>query len=124
MDNWNLFAILISVILIVALILLYKNRIIDSDILTGLSSMIKQLPEIDGGSIFGAILKYSSIAVLTVEQKVKNGEIEKDNASRKTAAMKIVESAAKLDNIPFGEKESEIASDCIEAEVQKLPRNQ
>ena len=61
--------------------------------------------------------------MLTVEQLVKTGVINRDDESRKMKAMSIVETAAKVDQLDFGSDEEEIASACIEAEVSQLPRN-
>jgi len=124
MDGSTIIAIVVSIALAIALILLYKRQAIDGETLSGTAEMIQQLPIQDVNGIFGIILKYAATAVLTVEQLVKTGKISKDDASRKDTAMNIVQSAAAVDNVPFGAAESEIASYCIEAEVQKLPRNQ
>ena len=117
-------AIVLGVLLVIALLLLYKKRMIDGEVLSGTAEMIQQIPIPEGNSIFSLILKYCATAVLTVEQMVKVGKVNKDDTSRKQAAMDIVKTAAKVDNIPFGEEEEKIADAGIEAEVNQLPRNQ
>ena len=74
--------------------------------------------------MFSQILEYSKTAVLTVQQLVKTGIINKDNEARKKAAMDIVEAAAKVDGLEYTEAEREVASACIEAEVAQLPKEQ
>ena len=85
---------------------------------------VKDMPVTMGSGLFGKIYEYSRAAVLTVEQLVKTGQIAKEDQARKDKAMEIVEQAAKVDEVPFGAAESEMASLCIEAAVQQLPRNQ
>ena len=121
----SMIAVVLALISGVALIVLYKRQVIDSELIEGTASLMKEieLPELPVDSVFGKILEYAKTAVLTVEQLVKTGVINRDDESRKMKAMSIVETAAKVDQLDFGSDEEEIASACIEAEVSQLPRN-
>ena len=116
----ELLAIIFGIALVVCLIVLYKRKIIDGELLSGAAEMIHQIEIPEDGSIFSQFVKYAATAVLTVEQMVKNGQINRDNESRKSAAMEIVKTAAEVDNIPYMEAEEKLASACIEAEVHKM----
>lgn len=117
-------AFVVALVLAVALILLYKRKIVDGELIEGASAVISGLPAPEGKGLFSLILQYASTAVQTVEQLVKSGQIAPDDVSRKNKAMEVVANAARVDEIPYGVKEATLASDCIEAEVLKLPRNQ
>lgn len=119
-----LIALAVAVLVGFALLLLYMKKVIKKDTLEQIVETVQAMPVTMGSGLFGKIYEYSRAAVLTVEQLVKTGQIKKDNEVRKDAAMHIVEQAAKVDEVPFGAAESEIASLCIEAAVQQLPRNQ
>ena len=118
----SIIAVVLALIVGVALIILYKRRVIDGELIEGTASLMHEI-EIPADSAFGKILEYAKTAVLTVEQLVKTGVINRDDESRKTKAMEIVETAAKVDQLEYGNDEKEIASACIEAEVSQLPRN-
>lgn len=120
----GIIAIVFSLVVGIALIVLYKKKIVDGELIEGASALLHQIEIPESGSVFSMILKYSKTAVMTVEQLVKNGIINKDDESRKSTAMKIVETAADVDGVPYGAAEMEIASACIEATVAELPRNQ
>lgn len=126
MDNntMTIIALVVAVLLGFVLLVLYMKKVIRKDTLEQIVETVKDMPVTMGSGLFGKIYEYSRAAVLTVEQLVKTGQIKKDNEVRKDAAMHIVEQAAKVDEVPFGAAESEIASLCIEAAVQQLPRNQ
>lgn len=119
-----LIAVTIAVGIAVCLIVLYKKRVIDAEVISGISSVFQGLPVTEGKGVFGMIREYAQTAVKTVEQLVKIGAISRDDATRKDKAMQIVAEAARVDDVPFGASEQEVASACIEAEVQMLPRNQ
>ena len=106
----------------IGMFVMYKKRLIDKEMIEGVAALLRDI-EIPVGSVFSMILEYAKTAVLTVEQLVKTGIINKDDESRKKAAMDIVEAAAKADGIEYTKAEEEVASACIEAEVAKLPRN-
>lgn len=118
----SIIAFMVALFVGIAMIILYKRRVIDEEIISGANQVLGNLPA--GTGVFGAIANYAKIAVHTVEQLVKTGQISKDSTTRKDAAMAIVENAAMVDEVPFGAAEQEAASACIEAEVQLLPRNQ
>lgn len=118
----SLIAFAASVALAVALIVLYKKRVIDEDAISGASKVLEGIAV--SGGLFETIRQYAETAVKTVEQMVKTGAIDRDDAMRKSAAMNIVRNAAEVDGIKMGAAEILAASDCIEAEVQNLPRNQ
>lgn len=124
MDNVSMIALVVALIVGVCLIVLVRKGFVQGETLSGVADLFQALPVTMGSGLFGKILEYSQTAVLTVEQLVKTGQIQKDNQARKDAAMQMVEQAAKVDEVPFGAAESEIASLCIEASVQQLPRNQ
>lgn len=119
-----LIAVVIAMALAIALIVLYKRRVIDADVIQGISGVFQTLPVTEGKGVFGMIREYAQTAVQTVEQLVKIGAISRDDATRKDKAMDIVAQAARIDEVPFGTAEQDMASYCIEAEVQQLPRNQ
>lgn len=117
-------ALVVALIVSIAMIIMYQRKIIRADTISGVSEIFQSLPVTMGSGLFGKIWEYSKTAVLTVEQLVKTGQIQPDDQSRKNAAMQMVEQAAKVDEVPFGAAENEVASACIEAAVQQLPRNQ
>ena len=120
----TLVALAVAAVIGFTLVILVVKKVIRKDTLEQIVETVKDMPVTMGSGLFGKIYEYSRAAVLTVEQLVKTGQIKKDNEVRKDAAMHIVEQAAKVDEVPFGAAESEIASLCIEAAVQQLPRNQ
>ena len=126
MDNntMTIIALAVAVLLGFALLVLYMKKVIRKDTLEQIVETVKDMPVTMGSGLFGKIYEYSRAAVLTVEQLVKTGQIAKEDQARKDKAMEIVEQAAKVDEVPFGTAESEMASLCIEAAVQQLPRNQ
>ena len=117
-------ALVVAVVVAVALIVLYKKRIIQGDTLSGVAEVLQALPVTMGSGLFGKILEYSKTAVLTVEQLVKNGQLNPDDKTRKEKAMALVAQAANVDDVPYGMNEQQVADACIEACVQELPRNQ
>ena len=123
MDVWGLVAIILSLALGIALILMVKQKKISADTLEGVSTLMEALPVVEGNGTFDLIAKYAKIAVQTVEQLVKAGKIGRDDEERKNAALDIVKQAAEIDKIEYGEGEDAIANACIEAEVMRLPRN-
>ena len=126
MDNntMTIIALAVAVLLGFALLVLYMKKVIRKDTLEQIVETVKDMPVTMGSGLFGKIYEYSRAAVLTVEQLVNIGQIAKEDQVRKDKAMEIVELAAKVDEVPFGAAESEMASLCIEAAVQQLPRNQ
>lgn len=124
MDNMSLVALVVALIVGVALIVMIRKGFVQGETLSGVAALFQALPVTMGSGLFGKILEYSQTAVLTVEQLVKTGQIQPDDKARKDAAMHMVEQAANVDEVPFGAAENEIASLCIEAAVQQLPRNQ
>ncbi len=120
----TLIALAAACLLALTLILLYMKKVIKKETVESMADMVRDLPVTMGSGLFGKIYEYSRTAVLTVEQLVKIGQIEPDNASRKAAAMEIVEKAAVCDDVPFLSIEREVADACIEAQVHQLPRNQ
>ena len=126
MDNntTTLVALAVASLIGFALLILITKRAIRKETVEGIADVIREMPVTMGSGLFGKIYEYSRAAVLTVEQLVKTGQIEKEDQARKDAAMHIVQQAAQVDDVPFGAAESEMASACIEAAVQQLPRNQ
>ena len=123
-DPVSIIAFCLALIVAVLLIVLFKKRIIDDGDITGTGEILQAIPVPEGSGAFGLIVQYAKIAVSAVEQLVHNGIIKPDNASRKNAAMNMVAAAAKIDGVPYGAEEMEVADYCVEAEVQQLPRNQ
>ncbi len=107
-----------------ALLILIVKKVIRKETLESIADVIRDMPVTMGSGLLGKIYEYSRAAVLTVEQLVKTGKVDPDDDTRKNEAMRIVEKAARVDDVPFGADESEMASACIEAAVQQLPRNQ
>ena len=126
MDNntITLVALAVAAVIGFALLILIVKKVIRKETLESIADVICDMPVTMGSGLFGKIYEYSRAAVLAVEQLVKTGEIEKEDEARKNEAMRIVEKAARVDDVPFGAAESEMASACIEAAVQQLPRNQ
>ena len=123
MDMWGVVSVILSLALGIALILMVKHQKINGETLEGVSTLMEALPVVEGNGTFDLIAKYAKIAVQTVEQLVKTGKIGKSAEERKSAALDIVKQAAEVDKIEYGKNEGMIASACIEAEVQQLPRN-
>ena len=121
-DTVSIIALCLALIVAGVIILLFKKRIIDEKAIEGVGKVLDGIPITEGP--FVMIRDYAKIAVRAVEQLVKNGTIDRDDETRKSAAMNMVEAAAKVDGLTFGDAEKEAASICIEAEVQDLPRNQ
>ena len=117
-------ALVVALIVGIALIALYKRKVIEGDTISGIAEVLQALPITMGSGLFGKILEYSRTAVLAVEQLVENGQIQPDDGARKEKAMSLVAQAANVDDVPYGMNEQEVASACIEACVQELPRNQ
>ena len=120
----TLVALAVAAVIGFTLVILVVKKVIRKETVEGIADVIREMPVTMGSGLFGKIYEYSRAAVLAVEQLVKTGEIEKEDEARKAEAMKIVKKAAKVDDVPFGAAESEMASLCIEAAVQQLPRNQ
>ncbi len=119
-----LIALAVAVLVGFALLLLYMKKVIKKDTLEQIVETVQAMPVTMGSGLFGKIYEYSRAAVLAVEQLVDVGKVQPDDQSRKDAAMHIVEEAAKVDEVPFGAAEGEMADVCIEANVKQLPRNQ
>lgn len=126
MDNntITLVALAVAAVIGFTLLIMIVKKVIRKETVEGIVDVIREMPVTMGSGLFGKIYEYSRAAVLAVEQLVKTGEIEKEDEARKNEAMRIVEKAARVDDVPFGAAESEMASACIEAAVQQLPRNQ
>lgn len=120
----SMIALVVALIVAIAVLILYQRKVIREDTVNGIAEIFQSLPVTMGSGLFGKIWEYSRTAVLTVEQLVKTGKVQPDDQSRKDAAMMMVEASAKVDEVPFGAAESEVADICIEANVQQLPRNQ
>ena len=123
-NTMTLVALAVAAAIGFTLVILVVKKVIRKETVEGIADVIREMPVTMGSGLFGKIYEYSRAAVLAVEQLVKTGEIEKEDEARKAEAMKIVKKAAKVDDVPFGAAESEMASACIEAAVQQLPRNQ
>ena len=123
-NTMTLVALAVAAVIGFTLVILVVKKVIRKETVEGIADVIREMPVTMGSGLFGKIYEYSRAAVLAVEQLVKTGEIEKEDEARKAEAMKIVKKAAKVDDVPFGAAESEMASLCIEAAVQQLPRNQ
>lgn len=121
-DTVSIIALCLALIVAGVIILLFKKRIIDEKAIEGVGEVLDGIPITEGP--FVMIRDYAKIAVRAVEQLVKNGTIDRDDETRKSAAMNMVEAAAKVDGLTFSDAEKKAASICIEAEVQELPRNQ
>lgn len=120
----TLVALAVAAVIGFALLILIVKKVIRKETLESIADVIRDMPVTMGSGLFGKIYEYSRAAVLTVEQLVKTGKVDPDDDTRKNEAMRIVEKAARVDDVPFGAAESEMASACIEAAVQQLPRNQ
>ena len=120
----GLIALVLAVIIGIALIVLVRKGKISAQTLHDSAELIEAMPVPQGDTIFDIFLRYARTAVLTVEQLVKVGKVEKTNDARKEAAMEIVERAAKVEGFDFNEDEKLLADDCVEACVHELPRNQ
>ena len=119
----TLVALGVAVLIAFALMILVVKKVIKKETVEGIADVIRDMPVTMGSGLFGKIWEYSRAAVLTVEQLVKTEQIAPDDETRKDKAMKLVEAAAEVDGVPYGQQEREVASACIEAEVHELPRN-
>lgn len=122
-DPVSIIALVVALIVAGTLIFLVSRKYITVEAIEGADKVLDGIPVIED-STFAKIRDYSRIAVKTVEQLVKTGVIPREDQARKDAAMNIIENAAKVDGLPYGAAEMDVASSCIEAEVQDLPRNQ
>jgi len=126
MDNntMTIIALIVAAVAALMMVILVVKKVIRTDTVEQIADTVRNMPETIGSGLFARIYEYSRAAVLAVEQLVKNGQIQRDDQTRKETAMRFVEQAALVDDVPFGAGENEMASICIEAAVQQLPRNQ
>ena len=123
-NTMTLVALAVAAVIGFMLVILIVKKVIRKETVEGIADVIREMPVTMGSGLFGKIYEYSRAAVLAVEQLVDVGKVQPDDQSRKDAAMHIVEAAAKVDEVPFGAAEGEMADICIEANVKQLPRNQ
>lgn len=122
-DPVSIIAFCLALIVAVTLIILFKKRIIDADVIAGTGQVLDDLPA-EGFGPFSVIASYARTAVHAVDQLVKNGIIQRDDKARKDAAMNMVEAAARVDGLSYGAQEMEVADMCIEAEVHEQHNSQ
>lgn len=123
-EIYGLIALVLAVIIGIALIILVRKGKIDVETLHETAELVAEMPIPQGDTLFDMFLRYARTAVLTVEQLVKKGEVDKTDEARKNKAMEIVQLAAKVDDVEFDEDERLLADSCVEACVHELPRNQ
>lgn len=109
----------------VILVLLWRKGNLTSDYL----EKLKELAETQGlnmpeGSLLDTLSYYCRLAVLAVEQLVKSGQIDKDDATRREKALEIVEQCAGVDGIELSYDDKEAAKSLIEVGVYELKQNQ
>lgn len=111
---------------VIAVVLAYiiKKGYVGEDALAGLQLIMKAIPKSNNGLV-NDIITYAGIAVRTVEQLVKTGELQKDNHARQMQAVEIVQEMIATE---YGDNVMEdvhvgMIQDIVDAEVHKLPRN-
>jgi len=119
----------LAVALIVAgvLIYLYKQGKMTSGSISSVSALIDKVTEVlrdlgQDDTPVGVLADYAAKAVRVVEQMVKNGQLEKDDALRKDRAKMIVEKLALADGVDMEllYQNEEIVDDLIEAAVHDM----
>lgn len=111
-------------VLAVLLAWIVKKGYVGQDALHGLELILQAVPKQESG-IVNDLVRYAGIAVRTVEQLVKNGELQKDDTVRQLQAIEIVRELALMDYAEdeVDEIENDVIADIVEAEVNRLPRN-
>lgn len=103
--NWMAIAALVASLGVAgALIFLYKRGAVQHNDLTNIGTMINSVVSMLKGmgkddSVVSMFAEYAAKAVRVVEQLVKNGEIEKDNAIRKGIAHQTIVQLALADGV-------------------------
>lgn len=115
-------AIALSVLIGITLIYLLRKKIIGPETLSQAATLLEGV-SVAGDGFISKMAEYARIAVRAVEQLAKIGAIEKDNDTKKTAAMNYVQQLAKVDDITLSPSDLETADLLIEAAVAELPRN-
>lgn len=115
MDWTSIASIVFAIVLIVAIIILYRKNIINEEYLDCLTNYLDQID--DGDGLVAVLAKYAEYAVRAVEQMVKAGVIPKENEPRKNKAIEIVEECANADGIMIDDNDIELVGNLIEAEV-------
>ncbi len=103
------------------LIWLYKTGRITATNLETIGGIVGQVTDfIKPGSNISLFAYYALQAVHAVEQLVKNGKLEKEDATRKEAAAALVKEYAALDGVELNEAELKAVDTLIEAQVGQL----
>lgn len=110
-----------------ALIFLYKKGAVQHNDLTNIGTMINSVVSMLKGmgkddSVVSMFAEYAAKAVRVVEQMVKNGEIEKDNALRKGVAHQTIVQLALADGIDMDvvDENENVIDVLIEAAVNEM----
>ena len=126
--NWaDIAALIVALAAAGAMIYLFKTGKLQASALTGIAGLMEQLGHVledtgNSGSIVKLFADYAAKAVRVVEQLVKNGELEKDNALRKQEAMSLVETMAVADGMSYTQvhENKALIADQIEATVNEM----
>lgn len=116
-------AIALAVCIGIVLIYLLRKKIIKPETVTQAAELLDGI-EVVGSGFIQQLAEYAKIAVHAVEQLAKQGVIEKNNETKKKAAMEYVQSFAKIDEVTLSPADLDTADVLIEAAVNELPRNQ
>ena len=113
-------ALAVSLVLAGALFLMNKKGIIKGETLTTVNEVIDKAEQLfPPGSVVALFAYYASEAVHAVEQLVKKGEVEKDDAARKTAASESVKEFAAADGMVLTDVEWKVVNTLIEGQIDK-----
>lgn len=120
-------ALVVALFVAGVLIYLYKQGKIGAGSITGMAELIEKVTDVlkdlgQNETVVGVLAGYAAKAVRVVEQMVKNGQLEKDDALRKDRAKMIVEELALADGVDMNllYKNERIVDNLIEAAVHDM----
>ena len=113
-------AIALAALIGIALIYLLKKKIIKPETITQTAELLDGI-EVVGSGFIQQLAEYAKIAVHAVEQLAKQGVIEKNNDTKKKAALEYVQTFAKIDDVSLSPADLDTADVLIEAAVNELP---
>lgn len=120
-------ALVVALMVAGVLIYLYKQGKMTSGSLSSVAALIDKVTEVlrdlgQDDTPVGVLADYAAKAVRVVEQMVKNGQLEKNDALRKDRAKMIVEKLALADGVDMEllYQNEEIVDDLIEAAVHDM----
>lgn len=128
MENvFSIAALVVALVIAGGLIWFYKNGTLQKTDLTNIGKLVDSVMTLAHGivkddTVVSVFTSYAAKAVRIVEQLVKNEELEKDNALRKSVAHKTVEQLARADGVDeqLITDNTEVIDSLIEAAVNEM----